>query len=329
MKSFSLLSFRRSIALGLIAFGLAVFAPADHAYANGIEHFFAGEELGDADDRFQFETTFTNPTQPIAPGGPLPNNPDDGLFFFFDTDNAAVLAKILDQGGSPDAFRNFVFYGSQTSIGLDLTVVDTQSIRVQIKSGIIGPGGFRTTSRSSFSQGVRVRNTTDTPIPIGVNFSGSHHATGVYPVGPGSNTKHVFSVDVNDGSDGFFNFGTQGHANTFSPGFNGAFGNLLPTGVTPTDPGLWLFDEQMTDLTFSPIPGVLAPGEVADFTLTGLVENELVNNDDPLASYDGFNTTIFDFELAAGLEVVAFVPEPNTLAILGVLGLSVLRRRRG
>lgn len=323
------LSVRRGLRAGLLALGLVGLWPSGDALANGIDHFFAGEELSDAEDRFMFDTTFSNPTQPILPVGPPPSAPDDGFFFFHNTENAEVLTRMLDRG-APSEFANFVFFGSQTSIGISKTVTNTNTMRVEVKTGIIGPGGFRTTTQTSFNQGVTIRNTTDDPIGFGFKYTGSHDASGTFPVGPGSSTSHTFTVDVNNGEPGFIDFSTQGHFNTFSPGFNGAVGGLFPVGITQPAPGTWEFNEDASPISFGPTDKLLEPGEEATYFLTGSVSHVLTNTGDSLASYDGFNTTIFDFELSdPGLQIVALVPEPTSLAILGLVGLSTLRRRRG
>lgn len=313
------------------AMALPLLLPGVGVAAQGLSHAFEAEDiLFEDDNRFQVAVEFMNPGPGAVPPAPA-GNPDDGLFHFFDTDNTEVLLKMIGVGPVPSAISNFVFYGARTSVGTSLTVTNTETMRIEIKTGVITPGGYRTASRSTFNQGFVIHNPTDAPINVGINFTGSHDASGVFATGPGNSTKHSFSVDVNDGTPGFIDFSKQGHFNSFNQNFNSTVGGLFPVGVTRPSPGEWEFDEAAVPIDFNPLTDPLLPGQTAEIFVTGSVEIEIINPGESLASYDGFNTTYFDFELSdPGLEIVEFsvIPEPSSLALLGIGGLCACRRRR-
>jgi len=65
---------------------------------------------------------------------PLPAAPQSGLFYFFDPSNIEMLVKVLNACVPALGNQFWVFYAATTNVQFTLTVIDTQSGRVQVYS---------------------------------------------------------------------------------------------------------------------------------------------------------------------------------------------------
>ena len=75
-------------------------------------------------NRFMVEVDFRDsPNDPIGSGFPLPHSGNDGIFYFFGSDNWEMLVKVLDGCGSNDRF--WVFASAATTVDYNLRVTDT------------------------------------------------------------------------------------------------------------------------------------------------------------------------------------------------------------
>jgi hypothetical protein len=76
--------------------------------------------------RFQAEVTWRNPRNgEHGSGTAVPLTGDTGAFWFFTSNNAELLVKVLD--GRPSNGHWWVFFGALTDVEFDLTVTDTQT----------------------------------------------------------------------------------------------------------------------------------------------------------------------------------------------------------
>ena len=95
-------------------------------------------ELGLRDGRFQIEVEWQT-ADDSGTGKAVELTEESGYFWFFDSDNAEVLVKVLD-ACNLEPFRNFwVFSAGLTNVAYQLTVTDTQTGQVYT---VANPQGF-------------------------------------------------------------------------------------------------------------------------------------------------------------------------------------------
>ena len=79
--------------------------------------------------RFEVTVDWDNGRGGTGIGQTLPQTDDTGAFWFFDDANLEMMVKVLD--GRQTNGKHWVFYGSLTNVGFDLTVTDTVTGRVR------------------------------------------------------------------------------------------------------------------------------------------------------------------------------------------------------
>ncbi|HEX2163643.1 MAG TPA: hypothetical protein VHM02_06815, partial [Thermoanaerobaculia bacterium] len=75
------------------------------------------------DGRFAVEVAWEEPGGDAGSGRRLPLTDDTGAFWFFRADNPELVVKVLDARVVNGRF--WVFFGSLTDVGFELTVTDT------------------------------------------------------------------------------------------------------------------------------------------------------------------------------------------------------------
>lgn len=80
--------------------------------------------------RFKVELEWDAPGEKGGPAVVLPRTDDSGLFFFFNETNMEVRVKVVDGCNTNGSF--WVFYGSLTNVGFELTVTDTATDLVKV-----------------------------------------------------------------------------------------------------------------------------------------------------------------------------------------------------
>ncbi len=92
--------------------------------------------LGDG-GRFRTEITWTDFQGNSGPGRTTNfATPDTGSFYFFDSDNIEMVVKALD--GRQFNGRFWIFYGSLTNVGVEMTVTDTDNGLTKTYSNPLG-----------------------------------------------------------------------------------------------------------------------------------------------------------------------------------------------
>ncbi|MDA8018599.1 MAG: GDSL-type esterase/lipase family protein [Thermoanaerobaculia bacterium] len=89
-----------------------------------------------AEDRFSVEVSWTDFEGRTGFGRAVSHSDDTGFFWFFGPDNFELMIKILDGRGFNDHF--WVFYGSLSSVGFEITVTDHETGRRRVYSNPVG-----------------------------------------------------------------------------------------------------------------------------------------------------------------------------------------------
>ncbi len=79
--------------------------------------------------RFEVKVTWTDFDGHTGPGTTVPQTADTGAFYYFSPANLELMLKVLD--GRQINGHFWVFYGSLSDVGFDITVTDTLTGVVQ------------------------------------------------------------------------------------------------------------------------------------------------------------------------------------------------------
>ncbi|MES1211344.1 MAG: fibronectin type III domain-containing protein, partial [Acidobacteriota bacterium] len=91
------------------------------------------------DSRFQVRIAWRTADQNGAGTAvPVESAPDSGLFYFFSPTNIEMLVKVLDACVPVLGNKYWVFYAATTDVELTMTVVDTQTGKVQVYFNPLG-----------------------------------------------------------------------------------------------------------------------------------------------------------------------------------------------
>lgn len=103
-------------------------------------------------DRFQVEVTWRTADQSgNASAVPLDFAPDSGLFYFFSQSNVEMLVKVLNACVPELGNKYWVFYAATTNVEFTLTVIDTQTGKVQAYFNPLGTKSVPVQDTRAFS----------------------------------------------------------------------------------------------------------------------------------------------------------------------------------